>query len=85
MCAQAARLCSNGGMSEENRRDVRLGLERHLARLWRYAAQIDLKNRRELLIGLNKRPYASVETMLSMATGMSPVCGARHKQPFWRV
>jgi len=24
-------------MSEESRRDVRLGLERHLARLWRYA------------------------------------------------
>ena len=37
LSCDAARLCSNARMSEESRREVRLGLERHLARLWRYA------------------------------------------------
>src|SRR5271167_301230 len=35
--ARVARLCSNSRMSEASRREVRLGLEPCLARLWRYA------------------------------------------------
>ncbi len=35
--ARVARLCSNAQMSEAGRREVRLGLEPCLARLWRYA------------------------------------------------
>jgi len=35
--ARTAWLCFSGRMSEESRREVRLGLEPHLARLWRYA------------------------------------------------
>lgn len=34
---QIARLCSNARMSDASRREVRLGLEQCLARLWRYA------------------------------------------------